>query len=300
MPAANAQPGFLASPLGAVTVAIGFALMLVLMKAFAFVQTGSVAMLSSLVDSLLDSLASAINLLAIRYALAPADKEHRFGHGKAEPLAALAQAAFITGSGGFVLLEALRRIQSDAEPIPHAGVGVVVLLVGIVGTGLLVLYQRQVAAKSGSLVIEADSLHYLSDLLAHVVVLLALLLGSQHRWWWVDSVAAVLVAAYVLHSAWSVGRNALNQLMDRELNDDMRGQIVDLAKAQSGVLGVHDLKTRAAGPNRFIQLHLELDGGLSLHEAHEIAERVEAQLLELCPGSDVIIHQDPINCAPAP
>ncbi len=289
-----------APQLKAVRIAAAFAFSLALLKGLAFVQSGSVALLASLVDSLLDGLASLVNLIAIRYAMVPADDGHRFGHGKAEPLAALAQTAFITGSGLFVLLEALRRYTLD-EPIAPQGMGgIVVMLIAIVGTAALVLYQRRVARKTGSLVVEADALHYLSDMLSNVAVLAALILASQPSFWWVDPLAAILVAMYVLHSAYSVGRQALGQLMDHELPGALRKAIADAARKEPGVLGLHDLKTRAAGPYRFVQLHLEVDGALQLDAAHAIGDRVAERVREACPDAQVIIHQDPVNPADYP
>lgn len=289
-----------APQLTAVRVAAAFAFSLAILKGLAFVQSGSVALLASLVDSLLDGLASLVNLVAIRYAMVPADDGHRFGHGKAEPLAALAQTAFITGSGLFVLLEALRRYSLDDPISPQGLSGIVVMLIAIVGTAALVLYQRRVARQTGSLVVEADALHYLSDMLSNVAVLAALVLASQPSFWWVDPLAAILIAMYVLHSAYTVGRQALGQLMDHELPSAMRTAIADAACQEPGVLGVHDLKTRAAGPYRFVQLHLEVDGSLPLNVAHEIGDRVAERVRGACEDAQVIIHQDPVNPADYP
>lgn len=279
----------------AVRVAAAFAFGLAILKGLAFVQTGSVALLASLVDSLLDGLASVVNLIAIRYAMVPADDGHRFGHGKAEPLAAMAQTAFITGSGVFVLLEAARRYTLDEPMAPQPALGIAVMLIAIVGTAALVLYQRRVARKTGSLVVEADSLHYLSDMLSNLAVLAALILASQPALWWVDPLAAILVALYVLHSAYTVGRRALGQLMDHELPESLRESILEAALQEPGVLGIHDLKTRGAGPYRFVQLHLELDARQSLEAAHAISDKVAVRVREACADAQVIIHQDPVD-----
>lgn len=279
----------------AVRVAAAFAFSLAILKGLAFVQTGSVALLASLVDSMLDGLASVVNLIAIRYAMVPADDGHRFGHGKAEPLAAMAQTAFITGSGVFVLLEAARRYTLDEPMTPQPTLGIAVMLIAIVGTAALVLYQRRVARKTGSLVVEADSLHYLSDMLSNLAVLAALVLASQPALWWVDPVAAMLVAIYVLHSAYTVGKRALSQLMDQELPESLREDILQAALQEPGVLGIHDLKTRAAGPYRFVQLHLELDAQQSLEAAHTISDKVAIRVRGACADAQVIIHQDPVN-----
>lgn len=282
----------------AVRVAAVFAFSLALLKGVAFLQTGSVALLASLVDSLLDGLASVVNLIAIRYAMVPADDGHRFGHGKAEPLAALAQTAFIAGSGVFVLLEAARRYTLEEPVTTQPALGIGVMLIAIVGTAALVLYQRRVARKTGSLVVEADSLHYLSDMLSNVAVLAALILASQPALWWVDPLAAICVAIYVLHSAYAVGQRALGQLMDHELPGELREDILKAAQQEPGVLGVHDLKTRAAGPYRFVQLHLELDAAQTLEAAHSISDRVAVRVRQACPEAQVIIHQDPVRSEP--
>lgn len=284
----------------AIRIAATFAFGLAILKGLAFLQSGSVALLASLVDSLLDGLASVVNLIAIRYAMAPPDNEHRFGHGKAEPLAALAQTAFITGSGVFVLLEAARRYTLDDPSTTQPALGIAVMLIAIIGTALLVLYQRHVAKKTGSLVVEADALHYLSDMLGNLAVLAALILASQPTLWWVDPLAAIVVAGYVLHSAYSVGRKALGQLMDHELSDALRDDILHAAQQEPGVLGVHDLKTRAAGPYRFVQLHLELDAQQSLESAHTISDKVAQRVREVCPDAQIIVHQDPVDPAGYP
>ena len=280
-------------------VAVSVALVLIAAKLGAWLLTGSVALLSSLIDSVLDAFASIVALVAIRQALTPADKEHRFGHGKAEPIAALGQAAFIVGSALFLSVEAVRRLWSP-QPVGQQEIGIAVMVFSILVTLALVAFQAHVIRRTGSLVVSADSLHYKGDLLINLSIIASLVLTGWFDFPLADPVFALGIAAYLLWNAKGIGGEALDMLMDRELPDEERQTILALARAHSGVLGVHDLRTRAAGPIRFIQMHLELDGDTRLAEAHEIADAVEAQIEAAFPGADVIVHQDPHGIPDAP
>ncbi len=278
----------------AIEVATCVAITLILAKLVAYVMTGSIALLSSLVDSAMDAVVSLLNMLAMRHALAPPDKEHRFGHGKAESLAALAQACFIAGSAAFLVIQAGQRLYRP-EPIEQEWVGIGVMLFSMLLSGLLVMYQRRVHRQTGSLLVAADSLHYLGDLLANAGVILAMLLSVHLQWFWADALFGVAIAFIVLRSAYGVARSALDELMDRELPDAMRRQIMDCALAVQGVLGVHALRTRSAGSASFVQMHIELHQDLPFVEAHALTETVEAKIQALLPGADVLIHQDPVS-----
>jgi len=280
-------------------VAVSVALVLIAAKLGAWLLTGSVALLSSLIDSVLDAFASIVALVAIRQALTPADKEHRFGHGKAEPIAALGQAAFIVGSALFLSVEAVRRLWSP-QPVGQQEIGIAVMVFSILVTLALVAFQAHVIRRTGSLVVSADSLHYKGDLLINLSIIASLVLTGWFDFPLADPVFALGIAAYLLWNAKGIGGEALDMLMDRELPDEERQTILALARAHSGVLGVHDLRTRAAGPIRFIQMHLELDGDTRLAEAHEIADAVEAEIEAAFPGADVIVHQDPHGIPDAP
>jgi len=268
------------------------ALVLILAKTVAYFMTDSVSMLSTLLDSLLDAAASILNLFAVRHALTPADREHRFGHGKAEPLAGLGQAAFISGSAIFLLFEAGQRLVSP-RPLENTEVGIAVMLFSIAATVGLVAFQRHVIRRTGSVAIRADSLHYVGDLLVNGSVVVALLLEAQLGWPGVDALFGIGIALYIVYTAWQIARVSLDMLMDRELPDEDRKRIREIALEQPLVLSLHDLRTRSAGPNVFIQLHLEMDGALSLFEAHAAADAVEVKLMQAFPGAEVIIHQDP-------
>jgi ferrous-iron efflux pump FieF len=271
---------------------VAVALVLILAKVVAYLMTDSVSLLSTLLDSLLDAAASLLNLVAVRHALTPADHEHRFGHGKAEPLAGLGQAAFISGSAVFLLFEAGQRLVSP-HPIENTVVGIGVMVVSIVATIGLVVFQRHVIRRTGSVAIQADSLHYFGDLLVNGSVIVALLLAAATGSSRIDAVFGILIALYIVHTAWQIARASFDMLMDRELPDEERRRIREIAVAQPGVRALHDLRTRSAGPNVFIQLHLEMDGRISLYEAHGIADAVEEAVMRAYPGAEVIIHQDP-------
>ena len=284
------RAGLLKLASGASVVTAGF---LIIAKLAAYAVTGSVSMLASLVDSVMDSFASLINLFAIRYALQPPDEQHRFGHGKAEPLAGLAQAAFIAGSAIFLVIHAVDRLRFKHD-LEQVGVGVGVMALAIVMTLVLLAIQRYVIRKTGSTAIRADSLHYLTDLLTNLSVLLALYLSSR-GWTWADPVFAIAVAIYIFFSAFHIGHEAFQQLMDRQLPDEILQQIRATAMRHTEVTGTHELRTRQAGHTRFVQLHLELSENMSLKRAHAIADEIEAEILTFLPGAEVIIHQDPVD-----
>lgn len=266
---------------------------LILAKLVAWLMTGSSSLLASLTDSLMDISASLINLFALRYSLTPADHDHSFGHGKAESLASLAQAAFITGSALVLVMNGISRL-INPEPIKNLDIGLWVTVGSLALTLVLVAFQSLVVQKTQSQAIRADRLHYQSDVLFNIGVLLAL--GcSWYGWLWADGLFAILLGLFILKGALEIGYEAVQTLLDRQLPDGERAQIVELVKSVPGVHGIHDLRTRQAGPLRFIQLHLELDDTLPLMRAHDLADQAEALILEQYPGADVIIHMDPIS-----
>jgi len=268
------------------------ALILSAIKLYAYLETGSVSLLSSLFDSVLDAGASCINILAIRQALTPADAEHRFGHGKAEPLAGLVQVAFILGSSILLLVEVFNHFQTRRQ-IEDPTAGVAVMVVSILVTGCLVAFQRHVVRRTKSLAVKADSMHYLGDFLVNISVIAALLLSAQFGWWWIDPVFGLAIALFIGMTAIGVGREAFDMLMDREMDDAEREQIKTIVRGHPAVLNLHELRTRVAGQSRFVQFHLELDGDISLREAHRISDAVEDDIMAAFPGAEVIIHQDP-------
>jgi len=277
---------------GAAFAAVAVSAVLVVLKAAAYVVTGSVAMMASLADSALDLFASSINLFAIREALTPADREHRFGHGKAEPLAGLAQGAFIAGSATFLVVESIGRIVSP-RGVDHAFVGLAVMIVSIAAVLGLVIYQRLAVSRTGSIAIRADRIHYLGDLVTNIGVALGITLSARFGILIADPIVGLGVAVVLAASAWNVFRQSYDQLMDRELPDEERERIKTIVRNHADVRNLHDLRTRAAGICKFIQLHIELDPAISLTRAHEVSDEVEHELIAAFPGAQVIIHQDP-------
>ncbi|MEX2650214.1 MAG: cation diffusion facilitator family transporter [Alphaproteobacteria bacterium] len=276
----------------ATAASVAIATLLILGKLVAWLFTGSVSLLSSLIDSLMDVAASLVNLVAVRHALTPPDREHRFGHGKAEPLAGLAQAAFITGSALFLLVEAVHRLVTP-RPIEAGAIGIAVMAVSMALTIGLVLFQNFVVRRTGSTAIDADALHYRTDVMVNGAVIVAILLSDRFGWTWADPVFALAIVVYILVGATRIARRSLDLLMDREFAEADRARIRDIVLDHPDSRNMHELRTRSSGVQPFIQFHLELDAHLSLLRAHEIADEIEARVKAAFPGAEVIIHQDP-------
>lgn len=267
------------------------AISLIVAKALAWWWGDSVSVLASLADSLMDSLASLLNLMAVRYALQPADNEHRFGHGKAEFLAGLGQALFIGGSALFLLVQGAGRLMNP-QPLEAVGVSIAVMVFSMAATGVLLMWQRHVVKKTHSVAIKADALHYASDLFSNAGVIMALLL-SMLGFTFFDPLFAIGIALMIGYSAVKIAMEAIDHLLDKELPDEIQQQIETIALGFEAVKGVHGIRTRQSGHTKVIQMHLEMDGDMSLREAHGLAERVEEALRDAFPEADVIIHQDP-------
>ena len=278
---------------------LAVSLLLVSIKAFAYLASHSVAMLASMADSALDLFTSSLNLFAIHSALTPADKEHRFGHGKAEPLAGLAQAAFFCASALFLVVQAAQRLLNP-QPIENSLQALLVMAVSSAAASGLILYQRRVVARTHSLAVHSDAVHYAADLATNIGVVVAIMLAAYLGWGQADPIIAILVALVMLFTAWGVGHTSLDQLMDRELPDGDRARITRIVLAHDAVKSLHDLKTRAAGLSTFIQVHIELDPQMRLTEAHAISDAVEKAILNCYPNAEVIIHQDPAGLEQPP
>lgn len=273
--------------------AVTTATLLILGKLIAWLMTDSSSLLASLTDSFMDISASLINLLAIRYALAPADEEHRFGHGKAESLAGLVQSAFISGSALLLVMHGISSMLNQV-PVVRLEAGIWVSVGSIVLTLLLVSFQGFVIRKTNSVAIKADMLHYRSDLLLNGGVLVALVLAGQ-GWYWADGLFAILIGLFLVWGGVHIGYESVQALLDRQLPEEEQARIMALCCAVEGVHGVHDLRTRQSGPTRFVQLHLELDDQLPLVRAHQIADEAELAVRQAFERMDVIIHMDPIS-----
>ena len=265
---------------------------LVVAKLGAWLSTESVSLLASLADSLLDVGASIVNLFAVRHALQPADREHRFGHGKAEALAGLAQAAFIAGSGVFLILEAIERLINPREVV-NCEIGIVVMVLALVLTGGLVLFQSFVVKKTGSIAVEADSLHYRVDILVNIAVVVSLFVASSGGLPYADPFFAIAIVLYMGVGSWRIAATSIDDLLDREFPDEDRVKIREIALQHPRVRDVHDMRTRSSGPYSFIQIHMEMDKMLTLNEAHEISDDVMYNVEREFPNAEVLIHLDP-------
>ena len=272
--------------------AVSVALILVAIKLWAWLTTDSVAMLGSLVDSTLDVMVSTVNLLAVHAAVTPADREHRFGHGKAEAIAGLLQALVISASAIFLMVQSVERIITP-EPIERGLIGVGVMVVSIVLTFGLVWYQRYVITHSRSLAIKAENLHYVSDLLMNLGVIVALVVSGLLGVPYVDPIIAILIAIILLDGSRKIAIQSFDMVMDREFPDEDRQKIKDLVLAHSEVVAMHDLRTRSSGTSSFIQFHIELDPTISLMKSHDISDEVEASVAAVFPHAEILIHQDP-------
>ena len=271
---------------------VATALILTALKAGVWLATGSVSILASLADSGLDFIAAVGSFAAVRYAVAPPDAEHRFGHGKAEAFASLVQAGLVFASAALVGQEAIVRLLHP-QPIQREGWAIGAMAVSMGLTGLLVTAQTRVLRQARSVAVTGDRAHYLADLASNVVALIAIAASALLGLGGVDALGGLAVAALLLWGAVSVFRQASNELMDRELPDEARAKIIALMTEDPRLTDVHQLRTRASGPTIHIQMHADLDPALTLELANEVVVAAERRVLEAFPSADIIIHADP-------
>jgi|TARA_B100000446_G_scaffold111443_1_gene104161 ferrous-iron efflux pump FieF len=263
-------------------------------KAWAWLASGSASMLGSLTDSLMDITATLMSFLVLSYALRPADDDHRFGHGKAEALAGLGQAAFIAGSGCLLMFHGIERLINPVE-LSHSLLGVWVSIFAIACTLVIVFVQNKVVKHTESIAIKADSVHYKGDLILNAAVLLAILL-AYYGVLYADPLFAIGVAGYLLYNSWDIATESASHLMDKELPDEEKQSIFEIARNHNDVYGVHGIRTRQGGKVKFIQLHLELDDNLPLIRAHKVADEVELMITQQFESEvDILIHLDPLS-----
>jgi ferrous-iron efflux pump FieF len=271
---------------------IGMALFLIVLKTWAAIHTSSMAMLGSLADSSLDLLASLVVLAGVRVAAQPADTNHRFGHGKAEALAALVQVILISLSALFIGYRSIERLISGART-QDAELGIGVSLVAIVFTLALITYQRHVVKRTGSVAISTDRLHYASDLMLNGSVIVALALDQFAGLTGADAVFGLLIALWLLYGAWTSSSHALDQLMDREWPEELRQRFLEAAMEYPELAGLHDLRTRTSGTHHFAQFHVWVPGDWTISEAHDRLDRVEEELQKRFPATEILMHVDP-------
>lgn len=271
---------------------IAMALFLGVLKGWAVWRTGSTAMLGSLADTALDLVASVVTLAGVSVAAQPADETHRFGHGKAEALAAMCQVILIALSGAAIAVRALSQLFAGGE-VGQADAGIVVSAIAIVATFVLLAWQRHVIRRTGSLAIRTDNLHYRADLILNLAVIAALVLERFLGWRAADPLFALGIAGWLLWGAWRASLEAVDHLMDREWPEDKRQRFVERAARHPELTKLHDLRTRTSGERDFAQFHVNLPARMTVYQAHEVIERVEADLCREFPGLELLIHIDP-------
>lgn len=280
----------------AAVASISLAVLLSGLKLFATIASGSLAVFSSMIDSVSDVLGSAITFVAIKYSTRPATDHHRYGYGKAEAVSALIQAFFVAGSGLFVLYDAFMRF-FHPRVLDETPLAIVIMIFSLVATLILIAYQKHVAKLTQSQAINADSAHYVVDILTNASIILSLTIVKFFEIYWFDTLTALVIAIYLLFNAYQLVVEAFDVLLDRELSDDIRKNIGDIISRHDFVKGFHDVRTHSLGNEYMIEIHLELDGRLSLFEAHQLSDQVEAAIIKAYPNAQVIIHQDPSGVA---
>lgn len=274
-------------------IALGLALILIVAKVWGWWLTGSMALLTSAADALVDTLASLATFVGVRYAHRPADLEHRFGHGKGEALAAFTQAILLAATGVVFGAEALWRLFFP-ERLADLGIGLTIAVASLLTSGFLVAMQTWVLRRTGSTAIAADRLHYLTDVVVNLAVLAALAMVWLTQWDRADPLFALLIAGYMLWNAGAIARHASVQLLDEELEPEQRTRIEAAVLACAGAWAIHDLRTRNAGDRVFVEFHLEVAGELSVKQGHDIVDAAESAVAALYPeGSEVIGHLEP-------
>ena len=269
------------------------AIALIVLKFMTFVLTGSMAMLSTLLDSIQDSMTSFINFIAVKHATEPADKEHRFGHGKAQALGGAAQGIIIAIASFLLICESVSRL-FNPKVITDIGLGIAITGIAIIATFFLVRFQKYVIKKTNSLSIKADMLHYEGDILMNVGVIVSMVLSYYLKWTFIDSLFGIAVGLYLLHVVYTILKESVGMLMDTEMPGFVRDEIKKIALSHKDVHEIYDLKTRQSGEDIFIQFCIRLDQELTLKRAHDITDELERQIRKVIPDSAVIIHPEPL------
>ena len=282
--------GILTSRAAIASVCVATALMV--LKAFAAWHTGSVAMLGSLADSGLDLLASLVTLYGVRLASTPADDDHRFGHGKAEALAALFQVALITASAAGIGWRAIASFNAVA-PTDDAAFGILVSVIAILATFALLAYQRRIIAQTGSVAIRADNVHYQSDLLLNLSVIAALVLDQYFGLKGADPLFGIAIALWLAWGAFQASSQAIDQLMDREWPEAERTAFLEVAARHPELRGIHDFRTRRSGSHDFAQFHMYVARDMTVADAHDVMDEVEDKIHAAFPKVEILIHLDP-------
>ena len=267
-------------------------LLIIGIKAYAYAVSGSASMLGSLVDSLGDIVITCFTFFTIRLSLKPADEKHRYGHGKAEGFSALLQACFLTSGAIFMILEIGHRLFVPADISNHY-TGIAVSLLSILLTVIIVFLQKKAYRSAPSLALKADQSHYSSDIWLNMSVVVSYAVNLMGNFTYVDSIIGLGIAIYILKTAKEVGCEALNMLMDAEIDEQDRQKILDIVEGDERVFGIHDLRTRQSGMSLYISFDVELEPTLSLEEAHKITHDLDMKILKIFPNAEILIHKDP-------
>lgn len=271
---------------------VSLAVLLIIFKLFAFIKTDSLAIFSSLADSVTDLFASMVSFIAVYFSAKPASTSHRYGYGKSEALSALLQAVFVGASGIFVIVDGINRLINPVI-INQTSTGIAIMLFSIIATLILVIFQTYVANKTNSLAIKADRAHYTVDFLTNTTVIISLILVHLFGFSYFDVIAALFISAYLLYNAYELACEAVELITDKELSEEIREKVKEIVRNSKGIHGMHDLRTRSLGDIYYFELHLEIDGSMSLLKAHELADAVEQKILDIYPNSQILIHEDP-------
>ena len=278
----------------AAVASVSLAVLLALIKFYAFLKTDSLAIFSSFVDSVTDLFASMVSFIAVYFSTKPATTNHRYGYGKTEALSALLQAVFVGVSGMFVVVDGINKLIHPIE-ITKIDIGITIMLFSILATVFLVIYQTYVANKTKSLAIKADRAHYTVDFLTNSAVVISLLLVHFLGFVYFDTIAALFISAYLLYNAYDLAKEAVELITDKELPGEIRKNIENIVKKTKGTYGMHDFRSRSLGDSYYFELHLEMDGKISLSEAHDLSALIEQKILKIYPNSQILIHQDPVG-----
>jgi ferrous-iron efflux pump FieF len=268
------------------------AVIILLFKLIGWYKTDSVTIFAAMIDSFLDIAASLFNFFAVKYALQPPDKNHRFGYNKITDLAVLSQSSFFCLSGIVVIIMSVKKIIHPVK-MNDGNIGILLMVATIIVTLILVIYQKHVMRKTNSNIIAADNLHYLSDLVTNLGAILSIWISTKYNFLYIDPIFGILIALYIFYGSWKLLKPSFERLIDKEVSSEDKAKIINVIEANKKVRGFHDLKTRLAGNKAFIQVHLEMDGNLSLYDSHDIVHEIEKDILNIMPDSEIIIHQDP-------
>ena len=268
------------------------AIFLACAKGYIFYLSGSASVLATWVDSIVDVIISCLLFFALRYSFKPADNEHRYGHGKMEGVASLFQGSLMMGAGLFVIFESINRFQNPVT-VTHHSMAMIVIVMSLVLSLLVLLVQKRALKKTNSIILEADSAHYRTDIYLNSSVIFALAVHYYNGPQWIDPLMALLIAGYFFFTAFTISKKSVDILMDKELPEHTRQHIFQIAKGHAGVLGMHDLRTRDCGKHFHISFDVELNKDLSLQAAHDIVRGLDEKIMAEYPNAEVIIHMDP-------